>query len=472
MNKQARDQFEEQEINESLTRYEAMLDSGLTTYFDVFQFEHIIEFFLDEDDPESAFQAVEMGLSMHPSSISLQIYKCQLLLSLDDYLLAGEMAGDLLKIEDTNAELHLVKGSSLLMQEHDELAQEHFDTAIYYSSGSLDETYFHIGYSYEQREMYTEALRYLEEAYKLNPGHDGTLYELAYCYEKMGEDEKSLEFYDKFLDIDPFSDSAWFNVGIVHNKLERTEEAVEAYEYALALNDEFGNAYFNLGHSYLSLNQPIRAIESYEAYLKFEPENDEVIAIIGECYQRMGNFEKAFDQFDKALKINIQNAYTWYAYGLLNWAAGKQSEARNCYRQATNLDSENAEFWHQLAISSKVLNFIDEAADAYQHACEIAPQVVDYWLSYSDMLNKRGMVIRAIEVLEEAVNTIPDEPMFHYYLCAYNLEKEYHRKARTHLKKALQKDPDGILVLFDIFPDAMFDEQIHKLIQEYKNNEF
>lgn len=472
MNKQARDQFEEQELNESLTRYEAMLDSGMTTYFDVFQIEHIIEFFLDEDDAENALQAVEMGLNMHPSSISLQIYKCQILLTLGDYLLAGEMADTLLKIEDTNPELHLVKGSSLLMQEFDDLALEHFNTAIYYSSGSLDETYFHIGYSYEQRELYPEALRYLEEAYKLNPVHDGTLYELAYCYEKMGEDEKSLDFYDKFLDIDPFSDSAWFNVGIVHNKLEQTEKAVDAYEYALALNDEFGNAYFNLGHSYLSLNQPQKALQCYDSFLKLEPENDEVIGIMGECYQRLGNTEKAFELFENALKMNAQNAYTWYSYGMLNWSVGRYTEACHCVRQATNFDSENAEFWHQLAICCKMINRLDEAADAYQKACELAPQVVDYWLSYSDMLNKRGQVIRAIEVLEEAANIVHDEPMFHYYLCAYNLEKEYHRKALKHLRSALQIDPDGILVLFDIFPDALFDEKIHKLIQEYKNNEF
>lgn len=469
MNKEARDQFEDQEINESLSRYESMLDSGEMSYFDVFQFEQIIDFFLEDDDPENAYKALEVGLSMHPSSIALQICKCKVLLSMNEYSLAGQMAEDLLKIETSDPDLHLIKGASLLMNGQDEEAADFFNVAISNSASDIDETLYHIGCSYELCERYGEAVEFFEKAYEINSLHDGVIYELAYCYEKIGEDSQSQIFYDRFLDLDPYSDSAWFNLGIVYNKLGATEKAIEAYEFAIAINEDFPNAYFNLGHCYLSLENYEKTIEAYENYLKTDQENDDILCVLAECYQKLKKNDVSLHYFERALNKNSKNSFACYGCGIQQAKAKNYQLAKTYFRKALQIEPENAEFWYRLALSCKEHGALKEGKNAFEKCCSLAPSVLDYWLCYAEFLYNQGMSIRAIEKLEDASLVLPRESLIYYYLSAFYLEKENKKQALSNLKKALEINSENYKILFDIYPDATYCTEVQNLISSYTN---
>jgi hypothetical protein len=79
MNEDARD-FEEDDFQEAITRFNEMVENDTSSYFDVFEVEGIIDHFLEDGRIALARIAVETGLKLHPAAVSIQICKAQVLM--------------------------------------------------------------------------------------------------------------------------------------------------------------------------------------------------------------------------------------------------------------------------------------------------------------------------------------------------------------------------------------------------------
>lgn len=468
MNKESRNFHEEQEIFDAMQRYEQMLRKGSHLYFDVFQLEYIIDNFLEEGKINQALQAVEMGMNQHPSSMALKIKKANILLNLGEITNSLELTNELVKIEDTNHELHLLKGSSHLLLGQADEAMRSFNLSLKYSVEDRDETLYNIGFAYEQIGDYKKAVSYLEEATRLDPENEEALYELAFCYEKVGENEKSIACYDKYLDIEAFSDSAWFNLGILYTKIEDFEKSIWAYELALAINEDFPNAWFNLGHSYMLTNNFYKAIESFKSFIEFDTENDDIYCFIADCYMSLDKEGKALKYYHKARKINPLNAKAWYGSGFIEKNKQNLKQAYEFLKKATRIEEENSIYQYTFATIAAELKHYKEATDAFDAAIELNPLELDYWLSYADMLFQRGMVASAIETLKLAFEFHPDNSVLHYLLAAYYLDSQNEIVASSHLEKALEVDFKNHTVFLEICPDAAKNKSIMRLIKRYK----
>lgn len=470
MNTEPGNEYEEQEISLALQRYEKMLKEGRKVYFDVFQLEHIVDSFLEEGKIYPALQAAEMGLVQHPASIALKVKKAGILMNLGEIEQALMLINELLFIEKTNYELHLLQGSCYLLLGDSKSAQKSFNLTLKYSTDDRAETIFNIGFAYEQNGDYQRAIEYLKEAVYLDQKNEEALYELAYCYEKINENEKSIKVYDKFLDIDPFSESAWFNLGILYTKVSNYEKSIWAYDFALALNDDFPNAWFNIAHSYLLLKDYEKSIECFNSFLKFDPENDEVLCYIGECYTSMNNVSEAESFFEKSLQSNPLNSKSLYNIGLLKIQQKQFLDALDYLRKAVNSDDDNSQFLFALASAATEIKYFNEAATAFEKACEIEPMELSYWLSYSEMLFLNGQVVKAIEQLEIALDFHPNETLLSYRKAAYLLESGNEEQSFELIQDTLKLDYENHVFLFKSYPDAANHKRISNLIKEYKGS--
>lgn len=453
-----------------MKRYEEMLKKGRQLYFDVFQLEHIIDNFLEEGKIFPAFQAVEMGLNQHPSSIALKTKKVGILINMGEINQALDLCNQLIKIEDTNHELHLLQGSCYLLLGEDAPAKTAFNNSVKFSIEDKPETIFNIGFAYEQNGNFEVAIEYLKEAVYLDPLNEEAIYELAYCLEKIDENEKSIKYYNQYLDIDAYSDSAWFNLGILYTKMEKYKESIEAYDYALAINDEFPNAWFNMGHSNVLLNNFEDAIEAFTQYLKIDPENDEVQCLIGECYFNLKNYSKAKYHLNKSIKINPLNSKALHSLGILSNVEDNSILAIKYIRKAVNIEEENSQYHITLASTATVLKYDNEAISSYETACELEPEELSYWLSFSQMLFQSGRVIKSLETLKLALTHHDNNPLIKYRLAAYLLESGKNKEAENYLKQALKTDYENHGFLYDSYPDAKQMSSVSNLIEKYNPN--
>ncbi len=66
----------------SVQRFEEMLSTQQSFYFDVDEFEDIVNYYIDKNNPKQALKVLEFALDQHPMSGGLLICKAQVYISL------------------------------------------------------------------------------------------------------------------------------------------------------------------------------------------------------------------------------------------------------------------------------------------------------------------------------------------------------------------------------------------------------
>lgn len=472
MEEDARDYFESEEISEAVKRFKRMMNSDKANYFDVFEIEGIVDYFMDEGKISLANIAVEKGLNIHPSAIALQIKKAQLLLvdgKAEESLRMIQVAE---QVEDHNSDVFLIKGSALVMLGAIDDAIAAFEKSIFYNYDEEDELLFNIGITLGQAGEVKKAISFLEKAYEVDPTNEQVLYELAYYCDKDYQDEKSILFYNKYLDIDPFNSSVWYNLGITFNRMGQYEKAIDAYDFSIALNDEFGQALFNKANALSNSNRHEEAIECYLEYIENDKENDDAFCYLGECYLNLDHYSEALANYRKAIRLNKNNASAWYGSGLVMWVENQLKESQLMIKKAIKLDEENPDFWLMYGKVNQELNDYKLAESAFEMTTNLDPYNAEGWISYAEMQYERGKLLNAIQILKKANKIIENDSNINYRLTAFLLENNEERSATNYFEIALKADYSSYRDLFDYYPKAQQNETIKRLIKEYQSTKF
>ena len=449
-----------------------MMNNNHLDYFDVFEVEGIVDYFLDEGKMSMANVAIDNGLVIHPSSIALQIKKAQLLLVDGKVEESLEQIHVVEKIEDSNSDIYLIKGSALIMLGKVDEAIAAYEDAVFYNYEEEDELLYNIGITLGQAGELDKSISFLERAHQSNPKNEQVIYELAYYSDKNGLDEKSITYYNKYLDIDPFNASVWYNLGIIFNRIGKHEKAIEAYDFSIALNEEFEQALFNKANALSNNNEHEDAIECYVEYIEKNKDNDDAYCYLGECYLNLDRYNEALVNYRKAIRLNKNNANAWYGSGLIMWIENQLGESRMLIKKAIKLDDENPDFWLMYGKVNHELNEYDNAESAFDMATMLDPDNPDTWISYAEMQYERGLLQRSIDILKKANDVIANDSNINYRLTAYLLENNEERSATEFLKVALKADSNSYRDLFDYYPKAQQNESIKQLIKEYQSTKF
>jgi tetratricopeptide (TPR) repeat protein len=207
--------YGEEETMEIVQKYETMLKHNRSFFFDVIDFENIIDYYLNSDNSKRASEAVDIAYSMHPYSSEIQVRKAELLIIDKKYNEALDILDILVKIEPENGEVFFLKGQAHLEMRNLPMAHE----AFWYSTKCYTEDrvdlLYRIASLYQDIEEFNFALRFLSVGYSINNQSLNILFELGYSYERLNELDKSEKYYNQYLDVNPFSSSVWYNIGIV-----------------------------------------------------------------------------------------------------------------------------------------------------------------------------------------------------------------------------------------------------------------
>lgn len=470
MNEDAKDNFEEDDFEEAVARFRKMVKNNTSEYFDVFEVEGIVDHFLEDGRFKLAKKAIQTGLRLHPSSISIKIRQAQILMQEGKLEECLELLSIAEKIETNNPEVFLTKGRAYNLQGDFGKAVEAFDYALKMPIDDLDETFYNIGISFGQADETHLAIKYLGKAYNVNPENEIVLYELGYYFDKDSQFEKSIEFYDKYLNIDPFNHSVWYNIGITYNRLGMFEKAIEAYDYSLVLNEDFLHAHFNKANALANNNQFDEAIECYLEYVQLDKENDDAYCYLAECYLNSDMYSEALANYQIAIRLNGNNSSAWYGSGLIMWTEGLLTDAQNFFKKAISLEEDNSDFWAMDAKVHAELDQIKEAIESFEMATMLEPESIENWLSYSEMYYDLDDTDKAIKVLKTANKINKSNAYLNYRLTAYLLDKNEELEAVCHFEKALKIDYSKQDELFEFYPEALKIESIKKLISQYQTS--
>jgi tetratricopeptide (TPR) repeat protein len=462
-----RDNYWDDDTLEAVNRFKRSLISGSHKYFDVAEFEAIVEQLLDEGDLNGSEIAAEQGIKIHPNALPLQLKYAQILINKGHYEKSLKYLYTAEKVDSTNADVHLLKGSAQMVMGKEADALISFTKAVKYAGAEVDDIYYQIGSTYVQIGNIPKAIHYFEKAAKANPFNDLALYDLGFFYDQEDKLKKSIKYYNLYLDLDPFNQYVWFNLGTVYNKIDSHDKAIEAYEFAYALNDEFHMALFNIGNALANAEKYEEAIEKYKEYLECEPDNDEAFCYIGECYLNIEKYGKARKFYDRALEINSENDTALFGIGLILWIEQKFEESIKYIKKAIKLDPENSEYWLTLGKINKDFNHLANAVSALKKAAQIEPENIETWFTWADVYLKFGEPGNAERILKKSIEN-NNMAILKYRLVELLMENKKKNEAYELLSFALMQDFEQVQFLFDMNPKLKIDKKIIQMVDDFR----
>ncbi len=451
--------YGKEEILKIVRRYEKMKKNKTLYFFDVYEFENIIDYYIDSNESTHAYEAAFLASQQHPTSIPIQLKKAQVLVDKGETLQSIQILERLEALDSSNYEIFAMKGTALSLMGDIEAARKNFDQALALNPENQEELLLDIVLSFEYLGHYREALKYLKSAYKSNPENTSVLYEMGFCYNKLNKFDKSIAFYMKYLDLEPYSDNVWYNLGIIYNKNGDFAKSIEAYDFALAINDQNAFAHFNKGNILANLERYKEAIDSYLEYMKIDEESSEALTYIAECYESLDDTMNATRYYRKALEVDSDFPEPWYGLGKLFLKENLAEDSLYYLKKAIELDKDDPDYWITYAMALEATREFGKAEEAFKEALKLDPYDYYTWIEYGDLLIKSGRVLDALSILEKASSNLPDHAglIFRTSACHFLLSNE--KEAYKLLTRAMEINYHKHLELFIWYPEGEKDRK-------------
>ncbi len=444
-------------------RYKSMLKKQARYYFDVEEFEGIIDYFLEKGKVKEAENALKYSFKLHPDSVSLKLKQAHILIDRDEIETAFNLLNQMKSIQSKEPEVYFLLGFIEVANSNIDNAEDHFIEYLRLG-GTDDEVLSSIAFVYEQNGIFDKAIQYLNKAYSLNEKNKYVLYDLAYCWEQAGDLEKSAEFYEKYLEENPFSANGWYNYGVINNLLKRYKKAIEAYDFAIALKPGFSSAYFNKASVLANRGKCKEAIDVHKEFLKIEKRNIQSLTHLADCYRKISDLSNAMKFYKKALKVDKYYSDALYGVASVYYLKNDYLEGLNYIIRATKNNNKNFEYHYLSGLLFSNLGHVEKAEVCFLKSLKINPFSKKIWLSYADLFTKENDD-RTMNILLEAEKIVPDNAEINYRLAAYFFDLNNIVLANKHLEKAITVDADLVHQFLDYCPNAMENSDVESLLE-------
>jgi tetratricopeptide (TPR) repeat protein len=459
--------FEDNDLQAVMNKYQDMLEKKKLYFFDVHEFESIIDFYANGFNLNKASEAVNYAIQQHPSASSIKLKKAQILIDKGDVEKGLEYLGEIEGVESSNYEFYVLKGNAFAIKGEIDQALNLYEFAVSISLDEQAEVCYNIAVSLEHLCFFEEATTFLEKALELEPDNTTYLYDLAYCLEHTENLDKCIKIYKDYLDLDPFSEHVWHSLGMVYSKMDKFDDAAEAYEFALAIDEGYATAHFNLANSLANSGKFYEAIEQYLEFSRIEPDNLFANYYLGECYEQIKEPLTARDYYTRAIEIDKDFADAWYAYGCLLRSENNLKESIPYFQKAAELDKDNLEYNFSLGAICKDLRHYDIAEKSFQNIVQKDPFDDDSWLLYSEIYAEQNDFVAAIDVIHQALKQNPTNSLLNYRLAAYYWILRNRSDSYYYFEKGLQHNVNEYSTFFEYLPSTKSNSKINKLIRKY-----
>ena len=452
----------------NLQQYDQMLRVGTLPFLEVEVLEELIDAYSDKGELSKALEVSEIGLSQHPFSVELLHAKAKVLFLSQEVDKSLQLVDKALGYNPDNRELLFLK-ADLFLKKYDESKAVPFLEEVSKIGSDLKEEAFHkISLIWINIQEFKKAQPYLYFLFSNAFESEEYFFDLMLCYEAIDEVENFVSLIEKQIDEEPYNAVLWNYKGILHSSLDEFDEALNAFDYATIINPSFASAYFNWGNILKVVNRPNEAIEAFNKTIELEGGSEEVYCGLGACYSLIEDFKQAYQNFKKATELNDKFEDAWYGMAIALSHQERFFEAIHFIEKAIKLSPEIGDYWLLLAELENELGNEMSAFDAFERASELEPDTKAVWLNWSIACFDKQMFDNAIEIIQNGLEELPDDPELLYRLCAYELATGNYQDAIQHLEEALVVDFDGHKVLFDFFPNLETQKVLYKIIQHFK----
>ncbi len=449
-------------------RYEAMLHRNDRYFFDVEEFEMIVEHYLERSELKQAKQVLDYAYEQHPGSLDLLFCEAQLMMSMGKLNRALTVLNTIGRMEPLNEDVYLNKAGIYSQLRNYGKAVEHYKRALELAEEGLDDILLDLAFEYENLEKFDHAIDCLKRALEMNPENEAAMYELAYCYDLKDAHLASVAFFREFTNEHPYAFVAWYNLGNSLARLDRLEESIEALDYCLAIEERFTSASFSKARNQLLKADYEGAIDTYQDTIEHDGPQAITFSYIGECYEKMDQYEKALIHYDQSIALDPNWVDAWIGRGVVKDMQDRIPEAIKDLEIATRLAPEHGDAWFFYATSLARAERYDQAIAAFTKLNVLEPESLDGWLDHSDLLLRLKGPNAALRKLREGEMVHKLNSRYRYRMASYLLQEGLLQQGLLELEEALMAEHSGHTQFLEHYPLATTMPQVIHVLDLYK----
>lgn len=456
-------------IKTLILRFEKMLMDNETYYFDVEEFEFIIDYYMEVENIEGMRKALQYASKIFPQAIPVKLRRAQYYAIENQSEKALRLLSEIETLEPENLDIHYIRGTIYSQLQSSEKAIEEYNKAIKIGDEGLDDIYSNIAYEYENLGRNDKAIEYFKKALKINPTNDAYLFDLASNMDVEQRHAECVEFMESFIQNHPYSTNAWFNLGMTYIRLELFEKAIDAIDYALCISDDLSMAYSCKAICYSSLKQSDKAIETLKEGLARTDEKTQFQFLIAQEYEYLGNYETAVLYYKEVIK---SDPYFAKAYLDMGVCYDKLDDFHSGYpylMKSIELEPHAPEFLYTVANILSDRSHYEEAILLYEQCVELDTGNGNAWTAFADMYIDMDLYEKAMDVLQRGRNYIEDDLEIVYRMAVCNFLQGKMNNAYLAIHELLEYDPSYASSLLEFCPEMKNDENILTIIETYTN---
>jgi len=399
--------FNSEETQSSISKFEHMLKTNHIYYFDAQEFEDIIVHYLGFGDNQLAKKALKMGLEQHPTSHELMLLQSEVLILDEKYEAASKLLDYVEKLNPMDEEISLQKASIASKNGDHQASINHLHKALELSKDPL-EIWNLLGMEHLLAEEYEEASYFFKNCVDDTPQDYSALYNLLYAYEQLEKTDEAIAVLNEVLEVDPYSEVAWHQLGLVLLKKGLQKEALSAFDFALISDDTFTGAYIEKGKLLEEMGRINEAIENYEIALNTNDPSAFVYQCIGRCHETLENKALATKFYLKAIHLEPSNESSWAA--LIEFFIQQElyKKAKDYFKRSLEVNSDSTTLWKKGIQIFTALDQYEKALAAYEKLYDLGLYELDLILGHIDLYLKLGQWNKARTLLDEAYKSFPE----------------------------------------------------------------
>ena len=460
--------YQQEELTESLSSFEKALEHNENKYFEIHEFEYIIDYYLASDDVSTSRNAIEKALAIHPQSHELQ----RRLAQLNNLEGEHERAINVLNKSfdafgaDKDVDYYLILGESYLGIDKIDKAKWSFEKAIELSGEEYFDIVTSIAVSYQQKEYFEEVIHYL----KLVEKEDSSLlFDIGMAYSNIMDYENSIIYLEKSVRNMPFSVDVWYYLAKSYQANSQYELAEEAILNTIAIEPDTILYQYDLAQIYIDQSKYLEALELYKEILSKDKQvNHSIFLSIGDISFNIGQYENARKNYEIALRLYPESAEAYHALAQIEIENENYDIAKLQVQKAISFNAKESAFFLTLGTVNQLLGDVLAAELSYKEALKIDPKQETAWHLLIDYYYYIDKPKEAKKVAFDAIQEIQASYLLFCKISASYFDLEDAEKGLLYLRKALSKDSKSIAFFLDYYPEAKDNSAIIKLIRQFQ----
>ena len=345
-------------------------------------------------------------------------------------------------LDSTNANVLVELGSFYSVLEENEKALDyykkafHYDKSNYYYGMLLANMSKEMNLRQEVVDLYSHLLEIYPDKLELH-------FEMANAYADNGEIEKAIEALDELEKSVGVSEALALNKFRLYSIIDNKEKAFEEIQQIVDKNPGDSRYIILMGDLYMDDNQREKALSYYKQAEVIDPNFPALILSMVNYYERTGNSEAAQHELRNAIigttmdvdtKIQLLTRYL----GVLQQNSLELKQANplfeSLFEQHPNNTQINLIYGNVLSLQDDYTNAVKQ----FEIYIEDNPdnpggyeQIIRVALPQEDFVKLREVTTRALEYL-------PQEPQFYYYLGAVNYQEKKYKEALSVFEKGIE----------------------------------